>query len=740
MNIPEFYRYINIFKPYIYDLFRIEYNSIVDIAGHVGANGETIRIDSFYDYGVQPTAQREGVDYVYSTTESKANHNGITVISSSVTWDGTQATLADFLNGVGETDPSGAGCWVMKFQGYLTAYMAGAVGGGVVDDTVAIQKAYAALASRTYGGVLRLESEHLMTATLEMSTDSVVVVAKGWGTGITRSTDYGDTFYLHGNSTTGVPLRYAGVSNMRITSTAKTTSGAHIHTEGVNRSTFSNVFMVDGFIGWKLNGLTASYIDDIYLIFTNNYTGTATGRRYMEFGNATGAYGHPSCGDLFINGFNIRGTTADQTLTEYGINIISADGIWFSDGHVGNAFQANINIDNAGSTELLNLLFFSNVMSDEGTNYSLYFGGDATNVFREITFDDCHFKGGPGCSYGIATGANTRAYEVNFDGCMVNGFQEEGVYIQAPNFRKVTFDGVLVYGNGRNAGTNAAGYRFAANVKDISIIGGNSGGSTGSAADAGTQSYGVEFTSGHSNIVLDGVDLGTNATGPYNTIPAGVTLVNCNTGSGVISVYDNAARIGLGTTPTTANLITANDITGATTAYGFRQQGEVKSDVTSIGVGYSNVLLTQATAFTLTQYMHFRADQSTIGAGSAVTSQMGFSAAATLIGAANNYGFYGNIPAAANRWNFYAAGTARNLFNGDLTVFGGTAIPAGGAAGTGYMFSSTANFGVFFGSGAPTLSAAKGSLYLRSDGSGVSDRMYVNTDGATTWTAVTTAA
>ena len=70
----------------------------------------------------------------------------------------------------------------------------------------------------------------------------------------------------------------------------------------------------------------------------------------------------------------------------------------------------------------------------------------------------------------------------------------------------------------------------------------------------------------------------------------------------------------------------------------------------------------------------------------------------------------------------------------------GVAIPAGGTAGTGFVMSSTANFGVFFGSGAPSLSAAKGSLYLRSDGSATNDRMYVNTDGSTTWTAVTTAA
>ena len=67
-----------------------------------------------------------------------------------------------------------------------------------------------------------------------------------------------------------------------------------------------------------------------------------------------------------------------------------------------------------------------------------------------------------------------------------------------------------------------------------------------------------------------------------------------------------------------------------------------------------------------------------------------------------------------------------------------TAIPAGGTTGAGVRVSSATNFGVFFGSGAPTLSAAKGSLYLRSDGSGINDRMYVNTDGSTTWTAVVT--
>lgn len=84
------------------------------------------------------------------------------------------------------------------------------------------------------------------------------------------------------------------------------------------------------------------------------------------------------------------------------------------------------------------------------------------------------------------------------------------------------------------------------------------------------------------------------------------------------------------------------------------------------------------------------------------------------------------------------AGTVRTT--APLRALTGTAIPAGGTAGAGILLTSTANFGIFVGSGAPTLSAAQGSLYLRSDGSGVNDRAYINTDGGTTWTPLVTVA
>jgi hypothetical protein len=75
---------------------------------------------------------------------------------------------------------------------------------------------------------------------------------------------------------------------------------------------------------------------------------------------------------------------------------------------------------------------------------------------------------------------------------------------------------------------------------------------------------------------------------------------------------------------------------------------------------------------------------------------------------------------------------------GRLALDTGTAVVAGGRSEI--LMTSTANLGIYVGSGAPTVSAAKGSLYLRTDGSSTSTRAYINTDGATTWTAITTAA
>ncbi len=99
-------------------------------------------------------------------------------------------------------------------------------------------------------------------------------------------------------------------------------------------------------------------------------------------------------------------------------------------------------------------------------------------------------------------------------------------------------------------------------------------------------------------------------------------------------------------------------------------------------------------------------------------------------------GFAGNITGNVSAITVSATTVSAT---GNITADSSTGLVAGGAA----AFIATnvaAGMGIYVGSGAPTVAAAKGSLYLRSDGSGIADRAYINTNGSTTWTALSTAA
>ena len=90
----------------------------------------------------------------------------------------------------------------------------------------------------------------------------------------------------------------------------------------------------------------------------------------------------------------------------------------------------------------------------------------------------------------------------------------------------------------------------------------------------------------------------------------------------------------------------------------------------------------------------------------------------------------------------HASGKGKLYTSGIAHIAGGVAAPAGGSSAAVIQLSSLtgAVFGIYFGSAAPTVSAAKGSLYLRRDGTTTNNRAYINTDGGTTWTAITTVA
>lgn len=126
---------------------------------------------------------------------------------------------------------------------------------------------------------------------------------------------------------------------------------------------------------------------------------------------------------------------------------------------------------------------------------------------------------------------------------------------------------------------------------------------------------------------------------------------------------------------------TALRVGGATVSTGansFFMAPTVASSATTYYLGNYSQLNTEAASFTLPWVAHFIAATGTIGAGSTVTEQNGFQAFSNMVGATNNYGFRGQIPAGAGRYNLYMDGTAPNFFAGatinPAAAMGATAV------------------------------------------------------------------
>lgn len=149
-----------------------------------------------------------------------------------------------------------------------------------------------------------------------------------------------------------------------------------------------------------------------------------------------------------------------------------------------------------------------------------------------------------------------------------------------------------------------------------------------------------------------------------------------STNSTLRMTLNASGSLGIGTTSLTGyNVRMSKTLTGATGARAFTIDSVIQSDVTSSAYGFDSSLGTAAASFTLPTLYHFRANQGSIGAGSSITTQVGFIVESSLSGAANNYGFYGNLAAGTGRYNFYAGGTAPNYMAGRLGL-GTTSLTA----------------------------------------------------------------
>jgi hypothetical protein len=182
----------------------------------------------------------------------------------------------------------------------------------------------------------------------------------------------------------------------------------------------------------------------------------------------------------------------------------------------------------------------------------------------------------------------------------------------------------------------------------------------------------VSVTNASTNLV-ENVFYSVNGGTTWSETLFGTTSGTNKTVTGKL-IVDGQVQLG-GTVPAFAKMNIGGTLPSSTGAtYSLVNSGTVPNTTTDY-IAYRTGAGTQDAAFTLGSYIHYWATQGTVTGGSrtAPTSQIGFGVDSTLVGATTNYGFYSNIPTAANRYNFFAAGTAPNLFSG-TTIVGTAAL------------------------------------------------------------------
>ncbi len=100
-------------------------------------DGATISVASYYGgWAATVAGPQGGGEFVWDAGLAKTSHNGGDIISPTVPWS---TPVNDFLNGTGETDPAGLGCWRRLWSGEFNALWGGVRLDGLTDNTGANQ-------------------------------------------------------------------------------------------------------------------------------------------------------------------------------------------------------------------------------------------------------------------------------------------------------------------------------------------------------------------------------------------------------------------------------------------------------------------------------------------------------------------------------------------------------------------------------------------------------------------------
>jgi hypothetical protein len=595
-----------------------------------------------------------------------------TVQSAIAELDTEKASIANLAASTGATTvgtiQSGTGAVARTVDAKLKETVSvkdfGAVGDGVTDDTAAIQAAIDA--SHSGQQILVPAGKYLITSSILLNKRGIYLQGEqGWQRW-DISKEYG-TVFIWGGPNTGkcflITLGTVTPSAIKLDSFIITTDVAGGASYGIYMQTalscvFSNLF-IRRFTGAQICCTT---FDDSY-----------TGLNYVHscrFENVNVAQNYGLGGHGFWLTKETTGNDKDVTGCTF-VGCVANVG----DGH-------GMFVENADNNDYFGCEFTSD---EAGPGYGIYLGADTyANMFYGVW-------AGP---VGVYVAAPKLSYYFN----AIYGLRVSGGAFPDPIYENA-LQGNLFWSSdtGNNVTNKLHFYK-----KDYSTIGYDSLGNTqlkisnnraGNLTLETNSAPVLDLTFTGTPISHAQINQGADSSGPLiksNSLTlADVDLRLSGKGTGIVrnlsyTVFDDNFRnagsvsIGANTPSATKNLSLNKTLTGGTQCYSVANESVIQSDVTSLAIGFYSTQTTQPTSFTLTDLRHFQAaNASGFGLGSTVVNQIGFMAQSNMIGATNNYGFYGNLASAANTYNFYAPGSAQNYFAGKVSIGANNTAGAG---------------------------------------------------------------
>lgn len=375
----------------------------------------------------------------------------------------------------------------------------GALGNGSTDDTAALQAAVAVLNATTSGNGI---PEMVLTGFHPIATTLTITAAGSAVVGLTSSqstcglmqTNNVDTLVLQ-NVTPANGIRNCALRDFTIMSnTATPTAGRGLVANYCQNLQVSNFQVVSCFQGVNiLGGFAQNWVNT--LIFgaagwTTRQIGTYCMR--IEIGPANSI---PS--EITFSNFDWKGVTNVTNGTDFGIQMLSGDGIFFSNGHVGFAYTASISITTTAVPSFVDAIEFTNVYADGS------FSGACTGV--QI--------------FGTVAGITN----VKFNSCVLKNHTQHGANVSGTAASLIRFADTAVEGNGQ------FGLLFGPQ-SGISVIGctlwNNNTANVGASGIvfAGTSVFRVE-----SNLIY-----GNNFGSTGFNLPVGISVDNVSSGGSII--------------------------------------------------------------------------------------------------------------------------------------------------------------------------------------------------------------